>query len=89
MCIRDRTGAAYLLTEDIQLEVTIGANTKDTPSLFFINAGVSYRLDFHRDIDPEKKAEEKALRKEEKALKKGAKKAEKANRKRDRKAKKS
>ena len=83
-----RTGAAYLLTDDIQLEATIGANTKDTPSLFFINAGVSYRLDFHRDINPEDKAEEKALRKEEKALKKGAKKAEKANRKRDRKAKK-
>ncbi|MGB1448348.1 MAG: transporter [Flavobacteriaceae bacterium] len=83
-----RTGAAYLLTDDIQLEATIGANTKDTPSLFFINAGVSYRLDFHRDINPEVKAEEKALRKEEKALKKGAKKAEKANRKRDRKAKK-
>ena len=82
-----RTGAAYLLTDDIQLEATIGANTKDTPSLFFINAGVSYRLDFHRDIDPAKKAEEKALRKEEKSLKKGAKKAEKANKKRDRRAK--
>ena len=61
---------------------------QDTPP-FFINAGVSYRLDFHRDIDPEEKAEEKALRKEEKALNKGIKKAEKANRKRDRKAKKS
>jgi hypothetical protein len=82
-----RTGAAYLLTDDIQLEATIGANTKDTPSLFFINAGVSYRLDFHKDIDPEKKAEEKAMRKEEKSMKKGAKKAEKANRKRDRRAK--
>ena len=82
-----RTGVAYLFTDDIQLEATIGANTKDTPSLFFVNAGVSYRLDFHRDIDPEKKAEEKALRKEEKSMKKGAKKAEKANKKRDRKAK--
>ena len=82
-----RTGAAYLLTDDIQLEATIGANTKDTPSLFFMNAGVSYRLDFHKDIDPEQKAEEKALRKEEKSMKKGAKKAEKANRKRDRRAK--
>ena len=82
-----RTGAAYLLTDDIQLEATIGANTKDTPSLFFMNVGVSYRLDFHKDIDPEQKAEEKALRKEEKSMKKGAKKAEKANRKRDRRAK--
>ena len=82
-----RTGVAYLFTDDIQLEATIGANTKDTPSLFFVNAGVSYRLDFHRDIDPEKKAEEKALRKEEKSMIKGAKKAEKANKKRDRKAK--
>ena len=82
-----RTGAAYLLTDDIQLEATLGANTKDTPSIFFMNMGVSYRLDFHKDIDPEKKAEEKALRKEEKIMRKGAKKAEKANRKRDRRAK--
>lgn len=82
-----RTGAAYLFSNDIQLEATVGVNTKDTPSLFFINAGVSYRLDFHKDINPEKKAEEKALKKEEKGIRKGAKKAEKANRKRDRKAK--
>lgn len=82
-----RTGAAYLLADDIQLEATVGANTKDTPSLFFINAGVSYRLDFHKDINPEEKAEEKALKKEEKSIRKGAKKAEKANRKRDRRAK--
>lgn len=82
-----RTGAAYLFSNDIQLEATVGVNTKDTPSLFFVNAGVSYRLDFHKDINPEKKAEEKALRKEEKGIRKGAKKAEKANRKRDRKAK--
>lgn len=82
-----RTGAAYLLTDDIQIEATVGVNNKDTPAVFFMNAGVSYRLDFHRDIDPEKKEEEKQARKEEKSMKKGAKKAEKANRKRDRRAK--
>lgn len=82
-----RAGGAYLFSNDIQLEATLGANTKDTPSLFFINIGASYRLDFHRDINPEIKAEEKALRKEEKSVRKGAKKAEKASRKRDRKAK--
>ena len=83
-----RTGAAYLLTDDIQLEATIGANTKDTPSLFFINAGVSYRLDFHRDIDQKRKKKKKLYAKKKKPSKKGQKKAEKANRKRDRKAKK-
>lgn len=81
-----RLGGAYLLTDDIQLEATVGANTKDTPSLFFINFGASYRLDFHKDIDPRKKAEEKALRKEEKSMKKGAKKAAKQSKKRDRRA---
>ena len=81
-----RTGAAYLLMDDIQLEATIGANTKNTPSIFTINAGISYRLDFHRDIDPAEKAEKKEFKKEEKAFKKQAKKAEKENNKRNRKA---
>lgn len=81
-----RLGGAYLLTDDIQLEATLGANSKDTPSIFFINLGVSYRLDFHIDINPAKKAEERALRKEEKNLKKGAKKAAKQSKKRDRRA---
>ena len=82
-----RTGAAYLLTDDIQIEATVGVNNKDTPSVFFMNAGVSYRLDFHKDMDPEEKAKNKAVRKEEKGIKKGIKKAEKASKKRDRRAK--
>lgn len=82
-----RSGAAYLWTDDIQIEATVGVNTKDTPSVFFMNAGVSYRLDFHKDIDPEEKAKNKAERKEEKGIRKGAKKAEKASKKRDRRAK--
>ncbi len=81
-----RVGAAYLLTDDIQIETTLGANSKDTPSIFFVNAGVSYRLDFHKDIDPEKKKEERLMRKEEKGIKKGARKAEKQNKKRNRRA---
>ncbi|MGB1971439.1 MAG: transporter [Flavobacteriaceae bacterium] len=82
-----RLGGAYLYSDDIQIEATLGANAKDTPSLFFVNLGVSYRLDFHQDIDPEKIEEQRLLRKEEKRLNKGAKKAEKANKKRNRKAK--
>lgn len=58
-----RLGAAYLFTDDIQIEATLGANSKETPSLFFVNAGVSYRLDFHKDIDPAKKEEEKTVAK--------------------------
>ena len=81
-----RLGAAYLFTDDIQIEATLGANSKETPSLFFVNAGVSYRLDFHKDIDPAKKEEEKLLRKQEKGMKKGARKAEKQNNKRNRRA---
>jgi hypothetical protein len=86
-----RTGAAYLLTDDIQIEGTIGVNTKDTPSLFSINAGISYRLDFHRDKEKaikDSKDVEKALKKERKALEKQAKKAGKSQRKARRRARK-
>ncbi len=80
-----RTGAAYLLNDDIQIEGTVGLNTKDSPSFFSINAGVSYRLDFHKDKNPEAikdaRAADKALKKEQKNLKKGARKATKSQKK--------
>lgn len=83
-----RAGAAYLFNDDLQFEATLGSNTKNSPSIFFFNLGASYRLDFHKDVDPEAKIEEKLMKKEEKMYMKGAKKAQKADKKRNKKARK-
>ena len=83
-----RTGAAYLFSDDLQFEATLGFNTKNSPSIFFFNIGASYRLDFHKDVDPEVKLEEKLMKKEERMYMKGAKKAQKADKKRNKKARK-
>ncbi len=44
-----RGGAAYLLSEKFQLDVNLGFSTKDSPSRFLGNLGVSYRFDWHKD----------------------------------------
>ncbi|WP_431157906.1 transporter [Winogradskyella poriferorum] len=44
-----RVGGAYLWNKDFQLDANIAFNTKDTPSVFNIAFGASYRLDFHKD----------------------------------------
>ena len=44
-----RVGGAYLWSKDFQLDANIAFNTKDTPSVFQIAFGASYRLDFHKD----------------------------------------
>jgi len=44
-----RFGGAYLWTKDFQLDTAVTFNTKDTPSVFSVNFGMSYRLDFHKD----------------------------------------
>ncbi|WP_306420471.1 transporter [uncultured Winogradskyella sp.] len=44
-----RVGGAYLWTKDFQLDANIAFNTKDTPSVFNIAFGASYRLDWHKD----------------------------------------
>lgn len=44
-----RFGGAYLWTKDFQLDTALTFNTKDTPSVFNITLGASYRFDFHKD----------------------------------------
>jgi hypothetical protein len=69
-----RFGGAYLWTPNFQLDANIAFNTKDTPSVFNIAFGASYRFDFHKDkkIDngtsgkKEKKRKSKNKKKEEK-----------------------
>jgi hypothetical protein len=40
-----RSGAAYLVTEDLQLDVSASASLKNTPSIFYGGIGVSWRFD--------------------------------------------
>ena len=73
------------MNDDLQFEISFGFNGKNSPSSVLLNTGVSYRLDFHKDIDPQIKEDEKSLKKqskkEEKELKKAFKKSKKATKK--------
>lgn len=44
-----RFGGAHLLSDNFQLDTAVTLNTKDTPSVFNISLGASYRIDFHED----------------------------------------
>ena len=44
-----RFGGAYLWNKNLQMDTALTFNTKDTPSVFGVNLGISYRLDFHQD----------------------------------------
>ena len=59
-----RFGGAYLWSKDFQLDTALTFNTKDTPSVFGVNFGMSYRLDFHKDkvIDNGNSAKEEGKR---------------------------
>lgn len=46
-----RFGGAYLWSKNFQIDSALTFNTKDTPSVFSVNLGVSYRFDFHKDPD--------------------------------------
>ena len=59
-----RFGGAYLFNEDIQIDLGVSLNTKNTPSVFGLNLGISYRLDFHVDPENNNDAEDEKERKE-------------------------
>ncbi|WP_246516293.1 transporter [Aequorivita echinoideorum] len=42
-----RGGAAALINEDLQVDLSLTVNFKDTPSRFYARAGVAYRFDMH------------------------------------------
>lgn len=69
-----RIGAAHLLNKNLQVDISGGINIKDTPQRYFGEAGISYRLDFHKDpkkrIDNLSDFEKKALRKKKRTKKK-------------------
>ncbi|WP_308993567.1 transporter [Mariniflexile litorale] len=49
-----RLGGGYLWSKNFQLDTAVTFNTKNTPSVFGVNLGMSYRLDFHKDKEKEK-----------------------------------
>lgn len=55
-----RFGGAYLWSKDFQLDTSITFNTKDTPSVFNIGLGASYRFDFHKDKEIDNNNDAKA-----------------------------
>ena len=75
-----RFGGAYLLSKDFQLDTAVTFNTKDTPSVFSVNFGASYRFDFHidKEIDNKSSAKDEAKRKS-----RGSKKKKKSKRKQE------
>lgn len=44
-----RGGIAHLFSPNFQADFSLGGSFKNTPSRYFVHAGVSYRLDFHKD----------------------------------------
>lgn len=50
-----RFGGAYLWTKDFQLDANVAFSTKETPSVFNIGLGASYRLDWHKEKNNGKK----------------------------------
>ena len=46
-----RAGGAYLLTDYLQIDVAGLTNLKDTPSRWQVQAGLSVRLNFHKDTE--------------------------------------
>ncbi len=75
-----RGGAAYLLWENIQVDASIGANVKNTPSLLTGGIGLSWRFDRNYEEvylrapkdEPEKSKNDKKKEKENKRKRKDA-----------------
>ena len=82
-----RLGVAYLWNDDLQLEATLGSTFKNSPHQLFINAGISYRLDFHKNFISAEENQKKKMKIQEKQMNKALKKGSKNEKKRNRKAK--
>ncbi len=67
-----RFGGGYLWNKDFQLDTALTFNTKDTPSVFGVNFGMSYRFDFHvdKEIDNGNTKKDTSKRKSKKKKKK-------------------
>ncbi len=79
-----RGGAAVLINQDLHVDLSGTVNFKDTPSLWYVRAGVAYRFDMHNTDEyiEEKGKAGRDKRKKEKDAKKSSKKKKK-NKRRD------
>lgn len=68
-----KVGLAYLFNKSYQFDLSLGTNFKDSPNNLFIRAGVSSRLDWHRDYPPVDKELKKKQKSDKKLLKKNKK----------------
>lgn len=67
-----RAGVVHLLSEDLQVDVNMGASLKNTPSRIFVLAGMSYRFDLHSDPPVKAIEDQKAGENGGEAIKKGS-----------------
>lgn len=76
-----RFGGAYLWSRNFQLDTALTFNAKDTPSVFGVTLGASYRLDFHKDKEEDDgtSAKDELERRENKARGKNKNKRKKEN----------
>ena len=68
-----KVGLAYLFNKSYQFDLSFGTNFKDSPNNLFLRAGVSTRLDWHRDYPPVDKELKKKQKSDKKLLKKNKK----------------
>jgi hypothetical protein len=64
-----RLGAAYLVRENIQLDLSFSKNMKDTPSLLLANVGMAWRFDSNYETNYKRIKGDKAKDKKEKKSK--------------------
>ena len=78
-----RGGAAALITDDLHVDLSVTLNFKDTPSVFYVRAGMAYRFDMHEEDEfiEEKGKDAREAKRAEKDKNKALKKAKKAARK--------
>jgi hypothetical protein len=69
-----RAGGAYLLKQNVQIDLSAGTNFKDTPSLLIGGLGISWRFDdnYKQEYTRVKKEKEKKTKEEKKKDKKKA-----------------
>ncbi len=61
-------GSTYLLNKNTQIDISTGKSVKNTPSIGFMGLGISYRLDRHKDIEPQNRKKLKEIKIVEKKL---------------------
>jgi hypothetical protein len=74
-----RGGIAHLFSPNFQADINFGGSFKNTPTRLIGSAGLSYRLDFHKDELIETKAKDNTGKIKRKSMKKKRKKKKKKN----------